>query len=187
MCLRSTEEISSISRLWSYFPQPKYKNLNIFHLCKNIKKLLERMDRKSALPDFPLSAKRWLAVGSQLLHTGKSLFFPMQLPDHEALQQTVEALKRENIIKKTKNYTMVIRLKLAYRRAVIWLLTLNVVYYSIQVSSAWRDGTKTQSLTVTASSALRSLLLLLNSDCAPFDFYYSDQLNKKLSPADLTR
>jgi len=77
------------------------------------------MDRKTVLPDFPLSAKRWLAVGSQLLHTGKSLFFPMQLPDHEALQQTVEALKRENIIKKTKNYTMVIRLKLVYRRAVI--------------------------------------------------------------------
>lgn len=58
------------------------------------------MSRRSALPDSPPSAKRWLAEGSQLLHTGKSLFFPMQLPDHEALRQTVEALKKENIIKK---------------------------------------------------------------------------------------
>lgn len=60
------------------------------------------MDRKTVLPDFPLSAKRWLAEGFQLLHTGKSPFFPVQLPDHEALQQTVEALKDENTVKRKK-------------------------------------------------------------------------------------
>lgn len=131
------------------------------------------MDRKSVLPDFPPSAKRWLAEGSQLLHTGKSLFFPTQLPGHEVLQQTVEALKGENIIrkKKQKYYATVRRLKLAYVKAAIWLLTLNGIYYSIQVFSVWTDGTKAREpLTVTASSALRSPLLLLNSDCAQFDF-----------------
>lgn len=173
MCLRSRKEISNVSGLWRYFPQPKYKNLSIFHLHNNIPSRNCQNEWAGGLLYLtPLSPPEdgWLRVPSCFTlesHCSSQCSYLIT-----RLYNKLWRLWKKKTSLKKNNYTTVRRLKLAYVKAMIWLLTLNGVYYSIQVSSTWRDRTKThQPLAVTASSALKLPLLLLNSDCTPFDYY----------------